>query len=169
MARATLVNPNSIIQDGIEYYFQTDKSVYDLGENVEILYRVTNVTENPIYIGMVLNCEYGWCNFIITDDDNTDIWQHLRVIPPCGFRRFHLPPHGSKEYQRSWDMISDNGTFGDYDDDYPVGPGLYNIMGELRLDGGYERVPVSVSIEIIPEPVTLLLFGLGGLFVRKRN
>ena len=36
MAGATIVNPNSIIIDEIEYYVQTDKSVYDLGENVEI-------------------------------------------------------------------------------------------------------------------------------------
>jgi len=34
------VNSNSITQNNIEYYMQTDKSVYDLGENVEMLYRV---------------------------------------------------------------------------------------------------------------------------------
>ena len=36
------VNSNSIIKDNIEYYIQTDKSVYKLGEKVEMLYRVTN-------------------------------------------------------------------------------------------------------------------------------
>jgi hypothetical protein len=45
VAKANLVNSNSIIQDGIEYYIQTDKFVYDLGENVEILYRVTNLRD----------------------------------------------------------------------------------------------------------------------------
>lgn len=34
---------NSTVLDDIEYYVQTDKSVYDLGENVEMLYRVTNL------------------------------------------------------------------------------------------------------------------------------
>ncbi|MCX5637494.1 MAG: hypothetical protein NTX52_07355 [Planctomycetota bacterium] len=34
LAKATLVNSNSIIEDGIEYYIQTDKSVYELGEGV---------------------------------------------------------------------------------------------------------------------------------------
>jgi hypothetical protein len=43
MAGATLVNSNSIVQDDIEYYIQTNKAVYDLGENVEMLYRVTNL------------------------------------------------------------------------------------------------------------------------------
>ena len=31
-AKANLVNSNSIVEDDIEYYMQTDKDVYDLGE-----------------------------------------------------------------------------------------------------------------------------------------
>jgi len=166
-ARANLVNPNSVVQDGIEYYLQTDKAVYNLGENVEMLYRVTNVSENPVDIGMVLMGP--WCDFFVTDDDDTDIWQWMRVIPPSGWEMLHLDPYESKQLQTTWDMISDNGTFSNHDDDYPVGPGSYNIMGELILTGAYERVPVSVGIEIIPEPATLLLLGLGGLLLRKRN
>ncbi len=165
-ARATFVNPNSVVEDGIEYYLQTDKFVYDLGEDVEMLYRVTNVSENPVDIGMVLIGP--WCNFTITDDDNTDIWQYLRGLPPSGWEPLILDPYEFKEYQISWDMMNDNGTQSP-SDDYPVGTGLYNITGELILSAAYERVPVSVSIEIIPEPATLLLFGLGGLMLRKRN
>ena len=100
-ARANLVDSNTIMQDGIEYYIQTDKSIYDLGENVEMLYRVTNLTENPVDIGDVPNCEYGWSHFIITDDDNTEIWQYIRSIPPCGWIMFHLEPYESKEYQKN--------------------------------------------------------------------
>ena len=137
------------MKDGIEYYIQTDKFVYNLGEDVEILYSVTNVSENPIDIGMVL-CGAGvWCNFIITDEDNVDIWQFMRVYPPADWEMLHLEPDEYRERQISWDMISDNGTFFKDDDDYLVGPGSYNITGELVLDGGYERVPVSVSIIIL--------------------
>jgi hypothetical protein len=46
-ANAT-VNSNSIIQDDIEYYIQTDKSVYNLGEDVEMLYRVTNLRSEDV-------------------------------------------------------------------------------------------------------------------------
>jgi hypothetical protein len=42
------VNSNSIIQDDIEYYIQTDKSVYNLGEDVEMLYRVTNLRSEDV-------------------------------------------------------------------------------------------------------------------------
>ena len=44
-------------------------------------------------------------------------------------------------------MMNDNGTLSP-SDDFPIGPGTYTIMGELQLDGGYVRVPVSVSVEI---------------------
>jgi len=171
-AKANLIDSNSIFQDGIEYYMQTDKAVYNLGENVEILYRVTNLTENPVDIGDVLGSgEDLSANFFITQDDNTDIWEFLRVIPPAGWAMFHLEPYESRELQIAWDMISDNGTFFDHDDDYPVGPSLYNITAELILSNAYshKKVPVSVSIEIIPEPVSVLLFGLAGLMLRKRN
>ncbi len=47
-AKANLVNSNSIVEDDIEYYMQTDKDVYDLGENVEMLYRVTNLGSEDV-------------------------------------------------------------------------------------------------------------------------
>jgi len=167
-AKANFVNSNSVVQDGIEYYLQTDKAVYDLGENVRMLHRVTNVSGNLVDIEGVLNCEWGWTHFIITDDGNNDIWEYLHGPPPCGWTTLHLEPDESKEYQKTWNMMNDNGTDRTLDD-FPVGPGSYNIKAELFRDGGYERVPVSVSIEIIPEPATLLLLGLGGLLLRKRD
>lgn len=50
--------------------------------------------------------------------------------------------------------------------DFPVNPGIYDVIGELDLLSG-ERVPVSVSIEIIPEPASILLFAFGALLVRS--
>lgn len=145
----TPLNSNSVVKDGIEYYIQADKSAYHLGELVKISYRVTNLTENPVDIGMVLNSYYAYVNLVITQDGNIDIWENCRVIPPSGYIMLILEPHEYKESQQIWNMMNDNGTLSTKDD-FPVGPGLYNIMGELRLDGGYERVPVSVDIEIIP-------------------
>ena len=66
--------------------------------------------------------------------------------------------------------MNDNGT-GLPDDDFLVNPGIYDVIGELDLVSG-ERVPVSVSIQIIPEPSTLGLLGIGLMAVlsyRKRK
>ena len=45
ICQATPVNFNTVEIDDIEYYIQTDKSVYNLTENVEILFRVTNLRD----------------------------------------------------------------------------------------------------------------------------
>jgi len=146
----TPVNSNSVVKDGIEYYIQTDKFVYQMPQDVEILFRVTNLTENPVDIGKVPNCEYAWTHFVVTDSNSTEIWEYIRGIPPCGWTMLHLDPHKCKEYQKTWNMMNDNGTW-TKDDDFPIGPGLYNIMGQLRLSNAYrdKKVPVSVHIKII--------------------
>jgi hypothetical protein len=39
---------NSMIVDDIEYYMQADDSIYDLSEDVEMLYRVTNLSSEEV-------------------------------------------------------------------------------------------------------------------------
>jgi len=172
-AKAALVDSNSIIRDGIEYYIQTDKAVYDLGENVEILYRVTNFTDNPVSIGekSLFSPDY---DVIITDDGDTKVWQYVLALPPPPgppeTTMFHLEPYESKEYQTIWDLTNDNGT-SDRIDDFPVDPGMYNITGELNLFFWEKIIPVSVSVEIIPEPTTIILLGAGflGIILAKKR
>ena len=68
-------------------------------------------------------------------------------------------------------MMNDNGTpFQEYDDFF-VSPRSYNVVGEVALSFGYERVPLSVSIEIIPEPCSIALLGMGfvGLLFHSRK
>ncbi len=143
----TPVNSNSLVKDAIKYYIQTDKHVYHLGEQVQMLYRVTNLTENPVDVGQIL-CG-GAPHFAITDEDSTDIWQYFRVIPPCGYKVLHLEPYEHKDFEKVWNMVNDNGTLSPHDD-YPATHGKYKITGELELDGGYARVPLSLYIVITP-------------------
>jgi len=48
---------NSKIVDDIEYYMQVDDSVYELGEDVEMLYRVTNLQEEEKLFGFGVSPE----------------------------------------------------------------------------------------------------------------
>jgi hypothetical protein len=58
-----------------------------------------------------------------------------------------------------------------------IGSGMYRIdsffdvFTELSIDGGQTWIPGDspMRLELIPEPATILLLGLGGLLLRKRD
>ncbi|MHC4132358.1 MAG: PEP-CTERM sorting domain-containing protein [Planctomycetota bacterium] len=169
ISKANLVNSNSIIQDGVEYYIQTDKAVYDLGvdEDVDIFYSVTNLTDQSISLGWVIVDPPAYYDFRVKQGTD-QIWKYpyMSVVPTT--IQFILDPWETKEFQTVWNMMNDNGTPWLTDDDFHVNPGMYDVIGELDLVHG-ERVPVSVSIEVVPEPSTIGLLGLGVFALRKRK
>jgi hypothetical protein len=159
IARANLVDSNSIIQDGIEYYIQTNKSVYDLGENVEILYRVTNLRDESVTF------DFGWYPVyqFWVEKEGEQIWSaigtRLAVVT-----KLILMPGESRVFPDDftppfiWDM-RDKGNL--------VKLGTYNVIGGLySVSGYYDYTKVAVSIEIIPEPASILLLALGAVGVR---
>jgi hypothetical protein len=151
-AKATLVDSNSIVDLGIEYYIQTDKPVYCLGENVEMLFRVTNLRDEEVLIGCSRTPEF---NLLVQKDVET-IWMKV-----YGWY-WHSPgitlsPGESKELAHSWDMKDKDG--------FAVDPGTYTTVGlmynELWNDVNHGEPTISkvgIPITIIPEPGSLLLF-----------
>jgi len=167
-AKANIVDSNSIIKDGIEYYMQTDKFIYDLGENVEMLFRVTNLTDVSMNLGTLLPDPPDDYDLRIMQGDDQIWWYPYTAITGV-IRDFILQPLETKEFQTNWNTMNDNGTPWLPDDDFLITPGTYDVVGKVALWAVDERVPVSVSIDVIPEPATLFSLGLGGLFLRKRK
>ncbi len=149
-------NSNSIVQDGIEYYTQTDRAVYDLGEYVEMLHRVTNLRDENVTFEFA---NIQQCAFSVWDGE-IRVWGWPKYInPACSC--FTLQPEGFKEYSKEWDMIGDNGLL--------INPGIYDVSGQLMGSSTSGIIPesVSVPIQIIPEPATVLLLSLGSLLFTR--
>jgi len=160
-AKATLVDSNSIIEDNIEYYIQTDRAVYNLGEDVETLYRVTNLRDEtwsvtafiPVMVIIVEERE---------GESFNEIWPCEQY--PLALVPFHLEPNGYADISVIWPQIDTMGTW-EIEDDTQVSPGIYRISGSFHSRSAVDST-VAVDITIIPEPCSLVLF-VGGLLIVK--
>ncbi len=123
-ARANLVDSNSIIKDDIEYYFETDKSVYDLGETVDMLYRVKNIGDESVLFRFVytpINEER--CKFMV-DKDGDRVWDNRDRTVLLMESQFTLGLGESRSFGWSWDMTDLEGS--------RILPGIYDVTGVFR-------------------------------------
>jgi len=130
--------------DGIEFHVQTDKTFYQLSENVQMEFTVTNQTDETILIGCSQDPELN----LMVDKDGINIWRfrHLFRFFSAGIE---LTAGESKGISHSWDMKNDDG--------YPVKSGTYQIVGIIyngpwnyaREPGNYYptevRIPITIS------------------------
>jgi len=150
-------NSNSIVIEDIEYYFLTDKSVYNLVENVNMTYRVTNLRDQNVTFRFSTTLQR---NFWI-DKNEINVWRAYDggfTIPT----EFTLAPGDNKTFTCIWDMKNKQGEL--------VDVGNYIATGGLHsFTGSYDFTRVSVDIVVVPEPATILLLAMGTLLVRGRS
>ena len=147
-------NSKTIIEDGIEYYVKTDKTVYELGEHTEILYRITNLTDEVWGVGSM-----GRIMDILVEikegENFREVWRYgweHSTLPGPQF--LGLQPGESTVLGAPWPQFSMKRT-GDPWEYHQAPPGTYRITGVVD---GYRTRPepqmeihsrVSVDITVV--------------------
>jgi hypothetical protein len=160
---ATLIKSSSIIQDNIEYYMQTNKAVYDLGEDVQMLYRVTNLGVEDVTFEFASTYQYdfGVMAQFMGEEEEIWTWSYGKGFY-LWFTEFTLKSGEHINFETSWDMTHNDG--------YQLNPDAwdsYSIYGSLAYPPNFSTV--SVPIDIIPEPTSIILLGLGAVMLRRKG
>ena len=164
-ARATLVDANAV-EEGLEYYIRIDKGVYDLGEPIEILCRVTNVSEEILNVA-----ELGIYSISLEltrpEGDTLFATYFGPPFPPMPPGLPDIISLNPGEYiETLWPITSDRwGTDGEWVEEPFSTVGQYSISSKyltfILIGGPSSLVSGPLDFEIIPEPSSLILFVVG--------
>jgi len=144
------------------YSIETDKQVYQLGEEVRITHRAVNEGDADVTI------RFGWAPgfefYILAEGVMIEPWYQARS-PVIWW--LALSPGESYVSEWTWDMTDRDGN--------PLGPGAYDIVGVSHggpdpvLPGmDYPDVAVT-SITIVPEPGMLALVSVSLCLLLRRR
>jgi len=163
------VNSNTLVQDGIEYYIETEKIVYDLGEDVQIIYRITNLRDEQWRVaGSGSNGDV----IVESKDGIRNVWSWYATRGGAGHggpRILRLQPNDAYEIGTFWGQVDYNGTF-EFEDDFAVMPGRYGVLGVVEGTENFSYPiyrSVGIEITIIPEPGSFGLFALAMLCLKR--
>ena len=138
----------------VEITVGTDKDVYELGEEVRVYVSVYNPgLPVTLTFGSTLQASYLM--------DGTYYWHQdkyfLDVITNVTI---------DSNATHTWELVH-----GMYEmESYPLDIGIHTLVGKVMawqlIDNNTSEV---ICYEVIPEPVAILLFGIGGLLLRRRQ
>ncbi len=140
----------------VDISVETDKPIYQLGEEVMISVIAYNPNPEPVTLtcgfyqsSYIIDGVYDWAEgrsgpavitYVTIEPDDLATWEHA---------------HGFNE------ML-----------EYPLDIGTHSLVGEVLaaelLDTGQSQ-SLSIEFQVVPEPITALLFGAGMFWIRTRK
>ena len=136
-------------------------AVYNVGSraNEEMAKQYSPI---PVEQGYFANFETGLEK---VGEDYNEIWNwSWDKIFPMGTTLFTLQPSESKEINGIWPQINLNNSV-DIEKHMQVPAGIYSVSGYLAPTD----TSVAMDITIVPEPCSILILGLGSIFIRTKR
>ena len=131
----------------VDITMETDKSIYQLGEDVVVSVTAVNPTNEPVQLGFGSSLQATYQMDGVFDWTEGKVFaQSLTYVnlPAFGSYRWDLI-HGSKEREL-----------------YPLDLGIHIVVGEVVGYGTSSPIEFSV----VPEPSIILLISIGSIYIR---
>lgn len=133
-------NSYSKVVNGLKFYVQTDKSEYTAGQEVKMIYKITNMTTQPITY--TLPQSPVW-NFWVKKDDAI-VWQSVEMAAAV-MTKLTIKPGETKTFPENtpviWNMQDKNGA--------AIGSDKYEVIASLQgAQGKFDFSKVSVTITV---------------------
>jgi hypothetical protein len=138
--------PGSEIINGVEFRVQTDKTFYKQGESVKIDFTVKNLTNEVVHIVCYKAPEFN----LLVQKDVLSVWRFYNGLYLPYLPDIKLNAGEFNGISHSWDMKDDYG--------YLVGPGTYEIVGEIYTylfdpdNPGLTQVRIPITISPKTDP-----------------
>jgi hypothetical protein len=152
-------NGNPIEIGAIEFFLRSDKFTYDVGEPVDLLFRITNRGSDPVVLHSEVARNFG---LFVAQNDDIVWWAGGPIYSPGGGLSIPLDAGQSFEMHYVWNMTHDFGG--------EISPGDYQAYGFFN-GAPYPPGPLQVPMTVIPEPSLTSAFFMGWalLFIGKRG
>jgi len=151
--------PKTTMSNIIEVSVETDKTIYQLGEEVMVSITAHNPNDQDLILTLGVDIQ---ATYIMDDIYN---WAEGRTTLPAYFT-YTLTPYNSI----TWELTHGPSEM----QDYSLNIGLHSVVGEVlavELVGDDARFSEPVTFEVIPEPISILLMtsGLLGIWFRRKD
>ena len=173
-AEATFVDANAV-EEGLEYYIRIDKGIYDLGENIEMLHRLTNVGDQTLN---VCDLDIYTLSLELTRPEGDILFAPAWIthpMPPGIPTVITLNP-GEYAECRWYIMLCEWGIDEQVVEEPFAAVGHYYILSRYNnswpeSEGPERLVPDALHFAIIPEPCSIAILGVGlaSLLIRKKR